>query len=104
MLLNWSLKLHLKPCGDENIFLQQCWILVLYIILILDMMELEIVSEVMVAEWVVPKMHFITLFGAVSDTGIEPATSRTDSTLSLKSRTKGQKTTAWLNFPSGLQI
>lgn len=101
MLLNWSLKLHLKPCGDENIFLQRCWILVLYIILILDMIELVIFSEVMVAEWVVPKMHFITLFG---DTGIEPATSRTDSTLSQKSRTKGGKTTAWLNFPSGLQI
>lgn len=50
MLLNWSLKLHLEPCGDENIFLQRCWILVLYIILILDMIELVIVSEVMVAE------------------------------------------------------
>lgn len=55
-----------------------------FCILILDMIELVIVSEVMVAEWVVPKMHFITIFGAVSDTGIEPATSRTDSTLCHK--------------------
>lgn len=50
MSLNLSSKLHLKHLGDDNSFLQQCVILVLYIKIILNMIGPVIGCEVKVAE------------------------------------------------------
>lgn len=51
-------------------------------------------SDAVVTEWVVPKMHFIRLFGASSDPGIEPETSQTETTQHQTNPTREETTTA----------
>lgn len=49
-------------------------------------------------------MHFITRFGAVSDTGIEPMTSQIEATLSQKAVQTRKVQLLDLNFPFGPQL